>query len=846
MEGADPQWLRDPEAVIDRAVAAVAPGLPREVTGRITARVAATRARRRTLARHVAECPDALVSGRSDGPRVVDVLAEQLYAAGAELVVRPRCAGCGATARLEGSSPAGRICARCADGPRRAAQRKKKICATCEKLRQVKRADRHGRPQCKACAAAESAGHVEEIRAHVSRLDAGCDTARLDALIRQALHRPRWAKDVAWALDARPQLLTGDAARGPRPLLRLLDELRAAGVRGVVVPGCPRCGQAVALTQIVEGERCCGRCYRHARAQPCARCGTTRPVSARRPDGSPLCCMCNRTDPANLRPCARCGRLREIRQSGPKQGLCLQCCGPQPKTRCSSCGQLRHCRKLRAGRPQCSACQRRAQRQPCSRCGKTAAPYRHSAQGEPLCERCGRARPRCTGCGHIRPVAHRSERGEPYCATCYDHLPAAQAECTSCHTTTRLHHRGLCPGCAARAALQQALTADDGTMCARAGQLHSALAGSDPKSLLRWLANPHTSHMLTALTAGEGPLTHADLDQLPRPRAVLYLRQALVAAGALPERDENLAAFEAWLPHLLAQIPGVEDRKVLRAYATWTHLRALRDRAKKAPLTRNDTSGARQILHQTRAFLTWLDARGRTLATCTQSDIDTWLAAGGRNRLIIRVPVMWAQQRGHAPARLTVPTTTHGELARERQQTTEERWQLAHRFMTDEALPTRDRVAGLLVLLYAQPLTRITHLTTSDVTHAGTGMRLTLAEHPVEVPAPLARLVNELLTDRHGAGHVGHLNESPWLFPGHNPGRPLGTQRLAQLLHPYGIHGRRSRNSALADLAGDLPATLLSRMLGMSIEAATNWSRHAATSRADYAAHRLHSREQLA
>jgi hypothetical protein len=44
---------------------------------------------------------------------------------------------------------------------------------------------------------------------------------------------------------------------------------------------------------------------------------------------------------------------------------------------------------------------------------------------------------------------------------------------------------------------------------------------------------------LGELAAGERPLTHAALDELPDSKTIRHLRSVLVATGALPPRDEH-------------------------------------------------------------------------------------------------------------------------------------------------------------------------------------------------------------------------------------------------------------------------------------------------------------------
>jgi hypothetical protein len=100
-------------------------------------------------------------------------------------------------------------------------------------------------------------------------------------------------------------------------------------------------------------------------------------------------------------------------------------------------------------------------------------------------------------------------------------------------------------------------------------------------------------------------------------------------------------------------------------------------------------------------------------------------------------------------------------------------------------------------------------------------------------------LLQQLLDHRDEAAVVGRAGNNRWLFPGHGPGRHIGFQRLTQILHQHGIQARRGRNSALADLAADMPAILFTKLLGLSIESATAWTSHIDPSRAAYAAHRI-------
>ncbi len=66
-------------------------------------------------------------------------------------------------------------------------------------------------------------------------------------------------------------------------------------------------------------------------------------------------------------------------------------------------------------------------------------------------------------------------------------------------------------------------------------------------------------------------------------RAVEYLRALLVAHGALPVRDEQLARLERRVAGLLAAVADPDDRRVLTAFATWHVLQRVRWRAEHQP-----------------------------------------------------------------------------------------------------------------------------------------------------------------------------------------------------------------------------------------------------------------------
>ncbi len=164
------------------------------------------------------------------------------------------------------------------------------------------------------------------------------------------------------------------------------------------------------------------------------------------------------------------------------------------------------------------------------------------------------------------------------------------------------------------------------------------------------------------------------------------------------------------------------------------------------------------------------------------------------------------------------------------------RWEQARRLIGDDTLNPEDRLAGLLVLLYAQRASAISRLTLGHVQDNGHQVRLRLGREPVILPEPLDTLARQVAAVRQGHAAIGDSGTSPWLFPGGQPGRPISAFRVAERLRQLGILSGQARSAALFQLATELPAAVLARMLGIHIAAAVAWQRASAGDWTAYAA----------
>jgi hypothetical protein len=242
----------------------------------------------------------------------------------------------------------------------------------------------------------------------------------------------------------------------------------------------------------------------------------------------------------------------------------------------------------------------------------------------------------------------------------------------------------------------------------------------------------------------------------------------------------------------------------------------------------------RQRVRAAIVLLDWLDTRGLTLATCGQGDLEDWLTSKEvSHRAEAGNFVRWAisaRVNRHLQFAATRWTGPCGPLE------PEERWHQAKRLLHDDTLDTGDRVAGLLLLLYAQWPSTISRLSIDDVTTTDDAVRLRLGSAPVVLPEPLAGLTRDLVANRRGHAVLGDQGTSPWLFPGGQPGRPISPDRLGQRLRSIGIRPAQARSTALFQLATELPAAILARMLGIHIKVAVQWQQASAGDWAAYAA----------
>jgi hypothetical protein len=163
------------------------------------------------------------------------------------------------------------------------------------------------------------------------------------------------------------------------------------------------------------------------------------------------------------------------------------------------------------------------------------------------------------------------------------------------------------------------------------------------------------------------------------------------------------------------------------------------------------------------------------------------------------------------------------------------RLDLIRRMLGDEHIPLRTRVLAIILLLYAQPVSRITRLTTGDVSRDGAHTLLRLGDPPTPVPEPFAALLHRYAQTRTNMNTAANP-VAGWLFPGRRPGEPMTPGAIVGILRRAGVPPLSSRTGALRQLLVDAPAPVVADMLGYAhttaavhaADAGGPWSRYAA------------------
>lgn len=438
-------------------------------------------------------------------------------------------------------------------------------------------------------------------------------------------------------------------------------------------------------------------------------------------------------------------------------------------------------------------------------------------------------------CRQTRPLVASTRDQGRICGPCGGY--ELRWACQKCGTTADPYEHDKCSRCTMAERVRDLLTGEDGEIAPSLRNLAEAFGSVDnPKSVIKWLSHSSGARHLAALARGQAEMTHEALDAFPQSKSTVHVRHMLVHAG-IPQRSEYLERISPWLDQLLAG-QAKDDCNLIRAYAQWDVLRRARRRAGQRTFTYDAGRRARTMIRIALELLIWLQERGQPLNALHQGDLEEWFFTHpGKRSYMINGFLKWAHIRGLVgKVRLNAPPREEPAVFLEDDQ----RWRELHRCLNDDSMSLPARVAGALLFLYGLQPSRLVSLKANDIQQQGNGTYLMITSGRLPLPPAVALLAAELRDHGRIASALGRATEDrSWLFHGGAPGRPLSVSGLRRHLNNAGIYTIAAHNSALIELAADLPAPVVADTLGIHIETAVRWSKYARRDWADYLAARI-------
>lgn len=398
-------------------------------------------------------------------------------------------------------------------------------------------------------------------------------------------------------------------------------------------------------------------------------------------------------------------------------------------------------------------------------------------------------------------------------------------DCRTCGAEDELYSGGRCLHCTLADTVDRLLTdPQTGAILPALLPLARALKTMDrANSGLTWIQQKHVTAFLQHL-ATTPTLTHHDIDALPASRTREYVRELLVAHGALEPRDVYRTRFEAWARQALGRLSDPGHREIIRRYIRWHHQRRMHQ---LDPVPEGTFLRSKQTITVAIELLNWLTDHDIELASLDQGHLDAWQATGPSTRLVADRFLTWATR-----IRLITPELRiqrHRRDTSNRMNAADQR-QALHRVVRTEELTPRDRAAAILVLVFGQQIQDVVTLTWDHVRITPELVTLRIGTLDMSLTAPLDEPWRQL------AEHPGHHQtaahpNSNWVFRGQIPGHHLNAAHLRDRLRRI-FSTRAARLGTLHELTQHTPVAVLAEALSYS---PATIERHAKDSAAAYA-----------
>ena len=305
--------------------------------------------------------------------------------------------------------------------------------------------------------------------------------------------------------------------------------------------------------------------------------------------------------------------------------------------------------------------------------------------------------------------------------------------CVRCGTETERLRAGACVRCV----LEEDLTAilrPSAPPDLRLARLVQILVDVPrPESIYTWMRGTKARELLSKLGTRELELTPEAFDALPISTAASHLREILIHNRLMVAPDDHyLAIFERWLAARLEQLRDHPDiASLIERYATWHHLSRLRERVGHTNMA-IACRDAKQCITEAGKFLIWLeDEEHVNAATFGQAHIDKYLTNAVSTRYHIKNFISWYSRGRGGKRRYYVPARSAKTSLSLSQR---ERLHVIRNAIEFDQVTLNIRIAALIHLLWAVPITRIASLTMANVDLRADGIYLELSTTPTVEP----------------------------------------------------------------------------------------------------------------
>jgi site-specific recombinase XerD len=548
---------------------------------------------------------------------------------------------------------------------------------------------------------------------------------------------------------------------------------------------CDQCGRRMGRASLVlDGKNLCLSCAGKVPLLPCIQCGGN--TRMRNPDGKPFCRSCR----TKGRVCAKCAtplpRASLMTSDG---AVCRYCYRDYKEPQaCEQCGQLdlflNNIETSEGNRRVCSSCWRKSRGYVCCGvCRKNRPQAGQLDDGRPLCKDCFQSGGKpfvCPQCGQ-EGYRFSSKR----CTACYDRERLAKKVRLSAILLRQnwAKEAWLAFGEELRARMppEKAVMRLERyfVLFARLDAEFSRPSEITPEALLK---------------------TVGGRDGLRR-FAVPY--GFLVKCRAVPEMTRALlddTAEQMRQYGLLSDISGQWYAPVLQRFHD--NLLALHarysDRGWKGKDSRLKLRTVTQYLRTAMTFCQMVDQQGVGMVQqITPNHLDAFQARHGGSKDSIRAFVRHLNRREKLFARLKV-VTVRQDLPQGVFLSRDCYLALLKAWLTPSDETLREALAGLLMMLYAQPVNRVVALLLSDLIEDRDGRyRIALAKTEIALDPNVSAVLRRWLDLRKAIMPLDDVQTNPYLFPGRRYGEHITTAAVTYWLRKAGVTAEQLYSSAI-------------------------------------------------